>query len=476
MRSLRWKILLTCVAIVFIPIYLLNRHALEYFDWFARTDLERQLRHVAVIVGEQYRTLPTGGAPTDGPAGRDAFNRWLRRTANEMGGRIQILNTDGLVTHDSADPPEAGTDLRDRPEVAEAVTGAYSARARLTDDRRFMYFYIAQPIKDDARHTLAVAYVTRHSDAIMQAIRQMIHQQRVATGLALGLAALAALVLALTLTRRLRALRRAAKRYAAGAGPLDPPLRGRDEIAELDHAIHEMAAELETRHAYNREFVRTTLHELRTPLTAIRGAAELLRDGAGAQPDARARFLDNILHQTERLTRLVGELRDLTRLDAEHRAPPPPPADYHAFLRAAVARLEDTFPLPHAALRLELSESTPLVPFVPHRLEQVFSNLLDNAFRYTPSDGSVTIRVEPPRDGAVRTVVADNGCGISAENLPRIFERFFTTERRDVAAAHGSGLGLAIAQSIIHNHRGRIWAESEPGSGARLIFELPCPG
>lgn len=468
MRSLRWKILLTCVAIVFIPIYLLNRHALEFFDWFARTDLENQLKHHAYMVGEYYRELP------DDPVRRAAFEGWLRRGAREIGGRIQVADLSGRVQHDSAEPPEVGSSLADRPEIAAAIRGAYSARARLTADNRFMYFHIARPVKDEARRPLAVVYVTRHSDPIVQAIKQMVQRQRVSTALALGLAALAALVLAFTLTRRLRALRRSARRFAAGDGPLDPPLRGRDEIAQLDHALHEMADQLAARQTYNRDFVSTTLHELRTPLTAIRGAAELLRDGAGEHAEARQRFVGNILYQAERLTRLVGELRELTRLDAEAPDGRGEPADYGDFLREALARLEETFPQPHATVTLELPAVPIPVVMVPHRLEQVLSNLLDNALRYTPAAGSVTISVTLAEARRVRTVVADTGSGISPENLPRIFDRFFTTERHTAPTDHGSGLGLALARSIIHHHRGRIWAESPPGTGARLYFELPA--
>lgn len=468
MRSLRWKILLTCVVIVFIPIYLLNRHALEFFDWFARTDLENQLKHHAFMVGTRYRDLAGEGDP----ARREAFESWLRGGAAEIGARIQVTDLQGRVLHDSDSSPEIGRSLADRPEIEAALAGGYSARARLTADRRFMYFHIARPVKDEARRTLAVVYVTRHSDPIVQAIQRMVQRQRVATALALGLAALAALVLSLTLTRRLRALRRSARRFAAGEGPLDPPLPGGDEIAQLDRALHAMADQLAARQTYNRDFVSTTLHELRTPLTAIRGAAELLRDGAGDEPRARQRFVGNILYQAERLTRIVGELRELTRLDAEAPTARGELMDYGAFVRAALARMEETFPQSHAAVTLELPAEPVSVVMVPHRLEQVLSNLLDNALRYTPVTGSVKITVAVTGDRRVRTTVADTGCGITSENMPRIFDRFFTTERHIAPIDHGSGLGLALARSIIQHHRGRIWAESPPDGGARLCFEL----
>jgi signal transduction histidine kinase len=458
------------LLIVFIPVFLLNRHAVRFFDLFTRTDLEDHLRHYAFIVGEQFRGVMT--EPADGPP-RVAFDRWLRSTAGEINSRIQIVDLSGVVLHDTAEPPEIGASLIDRAEVAEAVKGGYSARSRLTPDRTLMYFHIARPIKDADRKTVAVTCITRHTQTITQAVKQMIRNQRIATWLAISLAVAAATVVSLSLTRRLRALTRAAQRFALGRGPLDTPLRGRDEIAELDRALHAMAEELAARHQYNREFISTTLHELRTPLTAIKGAAEILRDGA-AEPDARRRFMNNILHQTDRMMRLVGELRELTRLDAEDRAAPGEPVEYFAFLKTTLAHLEDTFPSPRAKLRFDIPEGGNVhVAIIPHRIEQVLSNLLDNAFRFTPPDGAVTVHASIAA-GKVLTCIEDTGCGIRPEDLPRVFDRFFTTERHSTPRDYGSGLGLTIAQSIIRNHHGRIWVESEPGCGARFWFELPA--
>jgi signal transduction histidine kinase len=456
------------LLIVFIPVYFLNRHALRFFDHFARTDLENHLKHYAAVMAWQYRTVQ---AKPD-PERKAEFERLLRVTAEEIGATIQIVDLYGRVVHDSDDPSNIGTDLMERPEIAEAVRGAYSARARLTPDRRYMVFYIARPIKDDAKNVLGVAYVVRHTGPIMRAITRMVRNQRLATYLALALAAVAATVLAMTLTRRLRALTRAAKRFAEGSGPLETDIRGGDEIAELNRAVHEMAGEIASREQYNRDFVGTTLHELKTPLTAIKGAAEILKDGASREPAARAKFAGNILYQTDRMMRLVGELRELTRHDADERRLRGQRIDYAAFVRESLERLGETFPDPHAALHLDLPAFPVPVIIVPHRIEQVLSNLLDNAFRYTPASGSVTVRVRAPRDGDVLTSVEDTGCGIESTDLPRVFDRFFTTEKHDARRDYGSGLGLAIAQRIVRNHRGRIWAESN--GGARFFFTLPA--
>ena len=280
------------------------------------------------------------------------------------------------------------------------------------------------------------------------------------------------MVVSLTLTRRLRSLSKAATRYAGGDARFDTASRGRDEIGELSRAVHDMAHEIEARNAYNREFIRTTTHELRTPLTAIGGAAELLEQGAAEDPAARRKFIANIRHDAERMTRLVGELRELTRVDTESLRGQKEETAYAAFVREAVARLAPTFPEPHAKLTVDVPEKNLVLNIVPGRIEQVLANLLENAFRYTPPEGKVTVRVETA-DGKTVTSVCDTGCGIPASHLDRVFDRFFTTESRHQPRDYGSGLGLAIAHRIVANHSGRLWVTSEQGHGATFSFELP---
>jgi two-component system sensor histidine kinase ChvG len=478
MRSLRWKLLATTLAVVFIPVYFLNRHALDFFDRFTRADLEAHLRQCAGMLGEQYRESfgEAAGAATGHPEAA-RFGRLVAACARETGSRVRVLSREGTILFDSSSGPvAAGGSLTGLPEVREALLGAYSARARLTPDRRYMYYYIARPVKDGRRNVLAVVYIARHTDTIMRAIQRMLSNQRAATWLALGLAAAAAAALSQTLTRRLRALTRATRAFAEGSAPLTARVGvgGGDEIAVLGQAVRRMADDIAGRNAYNRQFVATTIHELRTPLTAIKGAAEILEQGAGDKPDARRKFVGNIRHEADRMIRFIGDLRELTRLDSEMLHGRKREVDYGAFLREATERLMTAFGEPHAAFRLEAPEAGLAARIVPERIEQVLANLLENAFRYTPPDGRVTVCASRGPDRAVVTGVLDTGRGIAPEHLGRVFERFFTTEPADERGESGSGLGLAIAESIVRSHGGRIWVESEPGKGANFFFSLPC--
>ena len=324
----------------------------------------------------------------------------------------------------------------------------------------------------DGEEVVGVMFVSRHTNPIIQAVSQMQRNQQTAMFAALGLAGAASVLLAWTLTRRLRRLARGAAAVAGGGAQRLEPLSGRDEIAELSRAFATMTDELARRNRYNREFVSTTLHELKAPLTAIRGAAEILQHGAGERPDAREKFLASILHQSDRMTRLVEELNLLTRVDAEAAAAPREAVDVCALLRGVVERAELAFEPPRARLVADVPAEPLVVTAHAAQLEQVVINLLDNAFRYTPEAGEVRLSAHAAGDRVV-VEVADNGPGIAPSNLPKIFDRFFTTEPKGLRREYGSGLGLAIAKAIVEGHGGAISAASEPGRGAVFSVSLP---
>ena len=467
MKSIRWKIILTALLVVFIPIYWLNRNAIEYFDRFTRKALEEQMIDYAFIIGEEYKALILVAAPQP-----ELFDCLLKSYEPETETHLCLLGTNGTVLFDSGTNSMVGADFSDRREVRKALQGRYGARNALTPDHQYMFYYVALPVRV-SNDVVAVAYVFRHTGPIIGAIKRMASDQQWATGGAVVLAGLIATVLAYTITRRLRRLTRAVVAYAKGTAPWNAQPGGRDEIGELANSMNSMVAELDKRNQYNREFVSTVMHELKTPLTAVKGSVEILEDGADANPAPRRRFLANIRYEVDRMIRMVGELNELTKLDVEALRGQKEQVDYVQFVREVVDRLEPTFDQAHAKLEVNLPDTPIRVLIVPGRIEQVIANLLDNAFRCTLPTGSVKLRVELGPDKSVITTVQDTGCGISPANLPKIFDRFFTTEPKDKPGHQHSGLGLAIAKTIVENHQGKIWVENLPGQGACFSFSLP---
>jgi two-component system sensor histidine kinase ResE len=224
-----------------------------------------------------------------------------------------------------------------------------------------------------------------------------------------------------------------------------------------------------------RELLVDVSHELRTPLTSIQGFVEALRDGIVEDEETRERYLATIHEEVVRLSRLIRDLLDLSLMQAGHTAWALAPVDVGAVVKRVVSRLS---PEANAkGLTIALSVSTNLPPVLANegRIEQAVENLLSNAVKFTPAGGQ--IEVATTGQGAeVKVSVRDTGPGIPAEDLPRIWERFYRVEKSRARLHGGAGLGLAIVKQIVEAHGGTVAAESRPGAGSVFSFTLPTSG
>ena len=463
--SIRWKILLLCAFIAAMPVFFLMRFTLNTFDQFTRRTLEDTMIDYASVVAEEYRQAASDGTTT-------ALADRLGRYGAEFQCRLRLLDTRGVTLADSDPAAAPGMNLAQRPEVLRALAGRYGSWSSLRDGGRNMYYDIALPVQISNR-VVAVAHVTRHTRSIVSALKSIETRFRITLAAALLLAVFLAALLAHTITRRLRLLTHGAQAFARGDQPLLDPPRGEDEIGRLGLAVAQMAEEIGRKNVYNRDFLAATTHELKSPLTAIRGAVDVLEQGAADQPEPRKKFLGNIRFEADRLIRMVDDLSGLTRLEAEELRGLKEKTDYAACLRDILERLRPTFPEPHAELRVSIPDGAIPALVVSGRIEQVVSNLLENAFRYTPAAGQVDVTVTRGGNRDIITQVRDSGRGIATADLPRVFDRFFTTEPKAQKQRQGTGLGLAIAKGIVENHGGRMWAESELGKGSSFFFSLP---
>jgi two-component system sensor histidine kinase ChvG len=272
------------------------------------------------------------------------------------------------------------------------------------------------------------------------------------------------LALAWSISRPLEKLSRAAKRVAAGERDVVVPVSGDGEIRELGESFAAMKERLDARLRYISDFAADVAHEFKSPLTSIRGAAELLEEGAADDLDARRRFLRNIELDVARLDRLVSRLLELSRIEASSEAMAV------IDLEALALRVAERMSAPDQPVELRYSMPIRFMRARETDLETALMNLVDNAVKFSPPGESVSVAVEPGSSGAtVRISVSDRGPGIPPQHLPKIFDRFFTTdESRD-----GTGLGLSIVQSVVEAHGGRVTVDSKPGEGATFVIELP---
>jgi signal transduction histidine kinase len=275
--------------------------------------------------------------------------------------------------------------------------------------------------------------------------------------------------LARALTQPLRELTTATRTVAAGELGHQVEVRSQDELGELAAAFNQMSTDLARSRDLRRQMTADIAHDLRTPLSVILGHAEALRDGV-LPPTAET---VHIIHdEALRLNRLVDDLRTLSLAEANELSLNLRLTHPKSLLEQAVAAQTATAQKQNISLEIKASSNLPQLNVDPDRMAQLLNNVLENGLRHTPPGGHISLNAEPCA-GGVRLSIWDTGPGIAAEDLTRIFDRFYKQDKSRGRQDGGSGLGLAIARSIVTRHNGRIWAESEPGQGATILIELP---
>ncbi|MGB4863699.1 MAG: HAMP domain-containing sensor histidine kinase [Tepidiformaceae bacterium] len=289
----------------------------------------------------------------------------------------------------------------------------------------------------------------------------------------------AALVLGFALSQSvaapLRNIARAARSVARGNYRQRVPATGPREVRDLAANFNRMTEEVQRSQQTLRDFLANISHELKTPLTSIRGFSEAMLDGTIDDQVGIERSAKIISDESNRVLRLVQELLDLSRIESGQVSMQQDDIDLHELFE----HVGEVFALRSEESGVELDISVLGRAHVRgdfDRLEQVMNNLLDNAFRHTPTGGGVKVACRDLQPGTLQVTVADTGPGIPPNDLPHMFERFYRGENHNESSRKGYGLGLAISREIVRAHGGEIWATSEPGSGTTFVFTLPTAG
>ncbi len=228
--------------------------------------------------------------------------------------------------------------------------------------------------------------------------------------------------------------------------------------------------ELRRLETVRRDFVANISHELRTPIASLKALAETLEEGAVEDPSVAKDFLGKINVEVDRLTQMVEELGELSRIESGEVPLQKAPFDIAEAIEQAAGRLKAQADRAGLSLTIDVPSLLPQVLGDRNRAEQVLGNLIHNAIKFTPPGGAINVAAKA--EGSHMLVsIADTGVGIPADDLPRIFERFYKADK--ARAGGGTGLGLAIAKHIVEAHGGRIWAESIEGKGSTFYFALP---
>ncbi|HTP19761.1 MAG TPA: HAMP domain-containing sensor histidine kinase [Solirubrobacteraceae bacterium] len=345
---------------------------------------------------------------------------------------------------------------------------AVAARRMLTGTEETGAGTVAEagyPVEFHGEVAAVIVYSSPASD-IVRTVATVRHQILVAGGIALLLAVVGSWIMARALAQRVKRLELAAEQVAAGNFAQPIPVDSGDEIGQLAVAFNEMQRQLSQLDSARKKFIATASHELRTPIFSLGGFVELLED-PDLDPDTRARFLEQVRDQVERLRKLSVDLLDLSRLESGSLELRPEQVDLGELTRSVSGEFEPFLAQHDSHLELRVGPGGIEATCDPVRVAQIMRILLDNALTHNPPGTRIVVTARRV-DETVRLVVRDDGDGIDPQALSRIFEPFYTADD-----AQGSGLGLAIASELAERMAGHLSVDSRPGE-TTFTLEIPA--
>ena len=428
----------------------------DYTEDRLRAELRREARGLTALYAEQAARAIDAERST-----LRRLSRATRQFEQASGSRIYYV---GLRIFFSQ-----GSGLRGLPEnTVRWKDGQIRTFEFTPPDARREYLAVSSPLRLGPRERYLGAIVVAKPTAELRDRWQTLIERLLIAGL-VGIAVATALGVYLSrrITKPVEALAEAANEIAEGRYDVDiPTVRSRDEIGHLSTRFGEMATRLQEAEELERNFLMTVSHELRTPLTAIRGHVEALREGVAQDEASRSESLGVIAAEASRLERLVGDVLDLAKLDTRRFTLRHEEVDMGRLLERAYAAFAEEARRREIDYR-QVIGARPVIIADGDRVLQIISNLLSNAFRWTPDGGRVELALDQ-QNGTISVAVEDSGPGIPADEVDRIFRPFWSRD------GGGTGLGLAIARELATAHGGHILLDTEPGRGTRFQLVLPA--
>ncbi len=542
-RSLRSKILLSHLAVIFIAAIITGFSLLSLAEFYFLNALENSLVSQAHVITKSL--LPQLHIEVPDPQIEQAFNAIQQQVIGNL--NVQVIAPSDLLENEEPSPlsqaelnslrdftielsstietrfllidqegatviASAGLDLepyKEIPATQDAFGGQISSSVEKIKGEEWLFVAIPLLQQDETVAVLLLGHPLRDIAAVLADLRSRLI---LAVGIAIPLASLLAFSLSRNLLRPVNVLAEAARGMQTGVFDIPVSVERFDELGQLSRTFDSMRSRLLETEKLRTQFISDVSHELRTPLTAIKGLTESLQDGAVDDPEVRDRFLDSIERETDRLIRMTNDLLTLTRVDAGGMKLKLESLDLRKILDDTKTKLSPEARRRSVQIQMELPKKPIMVSADHDRIEQVLTNILDNALKHSPAKEQilVTLRdtsqkkqetnasrgIDPSSlsDEVFKLVlgpgphvvicVQDRGAGVPAKDLPHVFERFYRADYSRSRDQGGSGLGLSIARAIMEAHGGHIqllspspeWDGSgNPGTTAVLIFPTGSP-
>ncbi len=465
--SLRMRLILSYFLIVILCLGMIAIVVTAILQGYRDRFLTARLDDMTIPIYIQARSLATGEASLN-----EVWAR-LEEQARDTGVYIMLVDAEGNIVKLTPPRPDFRELTIDLPSegLSSGITKTYHGTFVAPNSRTFIFaaypfgklFSYQRPPEIEA---LVLSVPRSRPIAIWSSL---IRPFLWAGLIALAVSVLIAIILARSVYRPIKRVTEAAEEMAQGKYDQEIPVAGPEEVKGLAASFNQMAREIKLSQQRLRDFLADASHQLRTPLTSIRGFAQAILDGTAAGKDTRIKAAQVIEDESKRMIRQVDELLELSRIQSGQIQL----ARETVNIKELLEHCRDIFTVRAEEKDLILKtdiESLMSVVGDIDRLEQVFSNLLDNAIKHSPDGGEVNIIGRNTTTGWVEITISDNGLGIPPEQLPHVFERFYQAD----AVGTGAGLGLAIAREIVLAHGGKIEVSSTLGEGTEFTVSLPA--
>lgn len=471
-RSLANQLLITYLLVITIALLTVSIWALVAIRKESLTDLQNTLEVEAVNLGLEI----DNDLVLDSPQARKRIQTAVERRATRLGVTIVVVDKDGRLLSDSA-PIAEGKNLSNEQEINEALAGVLSKTTRSEPQSNTNWLYVAYPVRSMGETTgvIRVGLPLTQIDLRLKSDLIVFLNIIFATGI---VTVVISLWLANRFNRPVKEMSALAKQISiSGDYSAFLPVSRKDEIGELCLSFNQMIGRLREQERMRQEFIANASHELKTPTMAIGSVVEALLAGAAEDPKLRSQFLGSLERLADRLTSLIQDLLDISRLDSGAEPSRQEIVNVGQLLADAVEQVRGSADKKLLVLNLHfVSDGESANLFVPGNASQILravTNILTNAVKYTPEEGTIDVSTRVVGSDKVAIKIQDSGQGIDQADLPHIFDRFYRADKARTRETGGTGLGLAITREIIARHHGTVEVESTVGKGSTFVVQLP---